>query len=61
MSVWNKLDEVILGGLLAGIGITAMYLGYDGGTVQICATGIVAIATGKAAKEAIKKSKDISE
>ena len=47
--IWDKLDEVLLGtigaGMLSIMGYTAIVNNYNGGTAQICITGIVAIVT----------------
>lgn len=50
MSVWDKLDEVIGAGLLTGVALFAMHLGYDSGVAQMCITGVVALLAAKVAK-----------
>lgn len=48
MHVWEKLDEVIGAGLLAGVAVTAMYLGFNGNVVAIAVTGIITLLAASA-------------
>lgn len=46
----NKVDEMYGASLLAGIAAFAMYLGLDGGIVEMCITGVIALLVTKAVK-----------
>ena len=52
--VWTELisriDEMYGASLLTGVALYAMHLGVDGGIVELCATGVVALLVTKAAK-----------
>jgi len=50
MKIWDRLDEVIGSGLLAGMGIYAMRLGVYETVAGACVTGIIALLAVKAVK-----------
>jgi hypothetical protein len=50
MKIWEKLDEVMGAGMLTGVAVFAMHLGYDSGVTQMCITGVVALLAAKVAK-----------
>jgi len=52
--MWDKLDEMMVAGMLTGITILAMYTGYDHNVVAISVTGLVALV-GKLASEGKKE------
>jgi hypothetical protein len=52
MKIWDKLDEVMGAGMLAGIACMAMWLNVDGGVVTAATVGIVTLlASSKSKKE----------
>lgn len=48
MKIWDKLDEVLGAGMLAGIACVAMWLGVDGGVVTAATVGIVTLLAASA-------------
>lgn len=46
----GRVDEMYGATLLAGIGIYAMQVGINGGVVEMCITGVVALLVAKAAR-----------
>ena len=47
----SRLDEMAGAGMLTGVALFAMHLGYDSGVAQMCITGVVALLAVKGAKE----------
>ena len=43
MKIWDRMDEVIGAGLLGGISIYAMHIGFQGEVVGMCVGGIVSL------------------
>ena len=48
----SKVDEMYGATLLTGVGLYAMHIGYEGGVVEMCVTGVIALLVTKAAKGA---------
>lgn len=48
MEIWDKLDEVVGAGFLAGMGVYSLYLGM-GEICSACVAGIIALLSVKAA------------
>ena len=55
MKIWDKLDETIGAGILGGMAIYAMHIGFTGEVVGMCVAGIVSLLSVAAAK---KKEKE---
>ena len=47
MKIWNRLDEVIGAGLLTGIGLYSIYMGFSD-IANACVAGIIALLAVKA-------------
>ena len=43
MKIWDRLDECIGSGILGGIALYAMHIGFQGEVVGMCVGGIVSL------------------